>query len=189
MFFSVCSPSLTGWDGGLCDWQRPNLLWSHPQLFAAWQTGFQQRAGRRRFLIWFYSEWLLMHEVVEQVEIRKILCYFLIDCTLVSRNQDILCSTNQSNIKKNNVHTLTYTWTPQHCVNKQPEICVVSWGVVPCVLRCPGGGWVLQHHPTDQTDQGEDRGEGLKIHAGIQRTCPIGLLWWRSFCLSLLYGL
>lgn len=50
-----------------------------------------------------------MHEVVEQVEIRKILCYFLIDCTLVSRNQDILCSTNQSNIKKNNVHTLTYT--------------------------------------------------------------------------------
>lgn len=43
------------------------------------------------------------------------------------------------------------------------ELCVSS------VTRCPGGSWVLQHHPTDQTDQGEDRGEGLQGHAGIYR--------------------
>lgn len=41
---------------------------------------------------------------------------------------------------------------------------------VPSVSRCPGGGRVLQHHPADQTDQGEDRGEGLQSHAGIQQT-------------------
>lgn len=32
--------------------------------------------------------------------------------------------------------------------------------------RCPGGGGVLQHHPADQTDQGEDRGAGLQSHTG-----------------------
>lgn len=36
--------------------------------------------------------------------------------------------------------------------------------------RRPGGGGVLQHHPTDQTDQGEDRGAGLQSYAGIHRT-------------------
>lgn len=38
--------------------------------------------------------------------------------------------------------------------------------VVPAASRCPGGGRVLQHHPADQTGEGEDRGEGLQGHAG-----------------------
>lgn len=36
-----------------------------------------------------------------------------------------------------------------------------SLTVIGPVSRCPGGGGVLQHHPADQTDQGEDRGAGL----------------------------
>lgn len=39
------SPSVTGRDGSLCDRQRPYILRSHPQLFAARQTGLQQGAG------------------------------------------------------------------------------------------------------------------------------------------------
>lgn len=41
---------------------------------------------------------------------------------------------------------------------------------VPSVSRCPGGGRVLQHHPADQTDQGEDRRAGLQSHAGMRQT-------------------
>lgn len=50
-----------------------------------------------------------------------------------------------------------------------------SWVVCSFLSRRPGGGWVLQHHPTDQTDQGEDCGAGLQSYAGILRTV---FLWW-----------
>ena len=45
-----------------------------------------------------------------------------------------------------------------------------DWLVV--VSRGAGGGRVLQHHPSDQADQGEDPGEGLKGHTGRRRSPP-----------------
>lgn len=62
------------------------------------------------------------------------------------------------------------------------------------VSRCPGGGGVLQHHPADQTDQGEDRGAGLQSHTGnllqvvlSHNGSSVALLciWFRRLCFPL----
>lgn len=53
--------------------------------------------------------------------------------------------------------------------------------VIRPVSRCPGGGRVLQHHPADQTDQGEDLGAGLQSHTGNLLLLQPSRFKWEAF--------